>query len=89
MAALLAALAVGTVVGIAVLWPGGEADVELGPALSAGSERAEIERIEWFACSIGLIAAAPITAAVAAYLASELPPQRLTDGEQTPAGHVH
>jgi uncharacterized membrane protein len=51
VAALLAALAVGTVVGIAVLWPGGEADVELGPALSAGSERAEIERIESFACS--------------------------------------
>jgi uncharacterized membrane protein len=49
--ALLAALAAGTAVGIAVLWPGGEADVELGPALSAGSERAEIERIEAFACS--------------------------------------
>lgn len=45
------ALALITVLGLLVLWPSGETEVELGPALSAGSERAEVERIESFACA--------------------------------------
>ncbi len=39
--------------------------------------------------SIGLIAAAPITAAVAVYLAKEIPAPRLMEGDEGPAGHVH
>lgn len=44
-------LAVITAVGLLVLWPSGDSRVDLGPALSTGSERAEVERIEAFACS--------------------------------------
>lgn len=44
-------LAAITLVGLAVLWPSGESELALGPALSAGSERAEVQRIESFACS--------------------------------------
>ncbi|HEV2075669.1 MAG TPA: YibE/F family protein, partial [Thermoleophilaceae bacterium] len=50
-AALTVLLVAATAVGLVVLWPEGETDVELGPALSAGSETAEVERIETFPCS--------------------------------------
>lgn len=45
------ALAAITLVGLVALWPTGDSELELGPALSAGSERAEVQRIETFACS--------------------------------------
>lgn len=50
-ASLTVLLAAATAVGLVVLWPEGETDVELGPALSAGSETAEVKRIETFPCS--------------------------------------
>jgi hypothetical protein len=50
-AGITAALAVATALGLVVLWPSGDSDVELGPALAADSERAEVRAIESFACS--------------------------------------
>ncbi len=50
-AALALVLAVGTAVGLAIAWPSGQSDVQLGPALQAGSERAEVTSIETFECS--------------------------------------
>jgi uncharacterized membrane protein len=43
-------LAVGTAVGLAILWPG-DVEPKLGEGLAAKSERAEVERIETFRCS--------------------------------------
>ena len=50
-ALVAAALAVGAAVGMAVLWPGDDAGVKLGPGYAAKSERASVERIEEYECS--------------------------------------
>lgn len=45
------ALAVGTLVGLVVLWPGDRGEARLGEGLAASTERAQVERIETFPCS--------------------------------------
>ena len=46
----MGALALATVVGLVVLWPG-DVDQKLGQGLTGPSERAEIQQIKSFPCS--------------------------------------
>ena len=44
-------LALGTGIGLIVLWPSGEIDAQLGQGLAAPSERADVERVTPYPCS--------------------------------------
>jgi uncharacterized membrane protein len=51
LSAFVLIVAICTAVGVLVLWPGEDPDVELGPALGAGTEVGEVSAIEAFPCA--------------------------------------